>query len=135
MAKKYNRPNDHVLYSMKITNHAIGYSVRTGEDGEQQEHFNFDLYVELDEPIKGVSNGGLILYGTQTGGGGSINYDSDKYLHGCLWIGTAGAVALANLLNSGKIPRMHLWGNSLYRRSAIIRDVSWFTEGHSELEG
>lgn len=133
MAAKRKIANDYVCYSMKILDFAIGYDVRQGEDEEQQEHFHFDLEVELDEPKKGVSRGSLTVYGTIDGGGGSLNYDSDKQLHGCLWVGLAGATALSSLLTAGNIPHLHLWGTSFFRRDARIRDVSWYTPGHPEL--
>ncbi len=135
MASKKKVHDDYVCYSMKILDFAIGYGVRMGEEGDQQENFHFDFEVELEEPIKGVSSGSVLVYGTKDGGGGSLHYDSDKKLHGCLWIGLAGATGLSGLLASGKIPHLVFWGTSFYKRDSRIKDVSWYTAGHSELIG
>ena len=131
-AKKKLR-DDYVCYSLEILDYSIGYSVRIGQEGDQDENFHFDFQVQLSESVNSVSKGSIIVYGTKDGGGGALHYDSDKNLHGCLWMGNAGAIALSGLLATGQTPRLVLWGNSFFRREARIRDISWYTAGHSEL--
>jgi hypothetical protein len=133
MAKRSKR-DEYTCHSLEISRHAVGYAVHAGKDGGPDEYFNFDLQVELEDSPKGVLTGSIILYGKSDGCGGTIHYDSDKELHGCLWIGLNGAVALTALLAAGKVPKLMLWGSPFFRRSAQIRDISWYTPGHYELE-
>jgi len=132
MAKKSKR-DEFVLHALTIKHQEIGYSVHPGEEGAADEYFNFDLEVELDDPPNGIQPGSLILYGRPGTCGGSIHYRSDKVLHGCLWMGLHGAVALASVLASGVVPKLVLSGSPFFRREARIRDVSWYTPGHPEV--
>lgn len=132
MAKK-TKPDEFVFHCLTIKNYEIGYSVHPGDEGTCEEYFNFDLEVELDDPPKGVQPGSLILYGRMGMCGGSIHYRSDRELHGCIWMGPHGAVAMATVLASGVVPKLVLSGSPFVRRQARIRDVSWYTPGHPEV--
>jgi len=133
MAKKKKAPDEYCCYTMKITEYALGYCARLNNENQHDECFDLSLEVELLEPIKGITIGGLVLYGKNDYSGGSLNYGKDKYLHGCLWMGIAGTTALINLLSVGIVPQFVLWGSVFRYRSASITDVSWYTPGHPEL--
>ena len=120
-------------YKLRLTQWAIGYSADKKGGHNLDEYFNLDLEVSLKEPIKDVRAGHMVLYGSSDHAGGTIHYDSEKKLHGCLWIGIHGAAALVNLLINGHVPTIVLWGSKFRYREARIQDVSWFTEGHPEL--
>lgn len=134
MSRSRSKPTDYVWHAAQILTCEIGYSVHSTEVCDVSEHFNFDLKVKLEDSPKGALAGSIILYGKSDGCGGTIHYDSDKELHGCLWIGLNGAVALAALLAAGTVPKLMFWSSPFFRRSAQIRDISWYTPGHYELE-
>jgi len=133
MARTTSSASENLCYELLITRWAVGYSSHHKDGQEPDEYFNLDLDVSLKETVKDVRAGNLVLYGSKGIAGGSLNYDSEKRLHGCLWIGLHGAASLATLLINDYRPTLVLWGSKFRYREARIRDVSWFTEGHPEL--
>lgn len=133
MVSKKTSDKPQISIVARITKWECGYTAHAVEEAETDECFNFDFEIELEDPVRGVKQGSLIVYGSPSSCGGTIHYDSDLTLHGCVWLGLNGAVALSSLLAAGVVPRLVLWGGPFHRREARIRDVSWYTPGHPEV--
>ncbi len=97
-------------YQLVISKWEIGFSSSQVEENPHEECLDLALDVELFIPIKGVTAGHLVLYGSTDGAGGYLKYDNDKTLNGALWIGFSGTATLLTILVVGRQIILVLYG-------------------------
>jgi CRP-like cAMP-binding protein len=113
---------------------------------------DFELEVELLEPVKEVRRGTLSLSSPtkverdakgeeifeRLDYGGLLWYrteEGERIMSGFVRSSNSGNLALLNLLLAGKRVIVNLHGHNFYYREARIRSTGWYTEGHPSYEG
>jgi hypothetical protein len=98
-----------------------------------------NVSVRFQTPVKGVQEGDLLIYSDEAHDKsetvtGTISYNDDHCLRGCLWIGSHSGQLLVTLLAAGHPIELHLYGKPFRYRSAFVNDVFWYTKGHPDLK-
>ena len=93
------------------------------------DHLQIDVSVQFETPVKGVAGGDLVIYASPGSRGGSMRYDRQGRLHGCLWMDVAHTQILATMLALGKAIVLCLTGEPFRYRQMFVDRVDWYTKG------
>ena len=127
--RKRTRPVDEsASYDVDVVNWSVTGSSGSGPKGVS-DHFQIDVSVRFETPVNGVAGGDLLIYASPESRGGTIHYDRERRLHGCLWMDAANTQMLATLLALGKAVVLGLEGTPFRYRRMFVDRVFWYTKG------
>lgn len=130
--RKRKRPVDEaVSYDLDVVNWSVAGSSGSGPKGVS-DYFQIDISVRFETPVNGIE-ADMVVYSDPETRGGSINYDRERHLYGCLWMDVANMQMLATLLALGKPIVLCLTGKRFRYRRTSVDHVNWYTKGHPDL--